>query len=111
MKVPDTISLHEHGKPYVVWQALEGGVKTIIESQTFRQKRLLLRSERGRVTRSGNIFGCDKEGFRSLVFTRFKHYRIYLDLLITELQSRFESWPEWLVHSEKALNFTNDLDY
>ena len=38
-------------------------------------------------------------------------YRIYLVLLITELQSRFEPWTEWLVHSEKALNFTNDLDY
>lgn len=111
LKVPALVPLHESGTKYVVWQALDSGVKGIIESQSFQHVRLLLRSERGRVTRSGTVFGCDKEGFRSIVLQRFKLYRIYLDLLIAELRSRFEPWPEWLELSERALNFSNALEF
>ena len=57
------------------------------------------------------MFGCEKEGFRSVVLHKYKEYRIYIDLLIAELQSRFEPWPEWIVLSERALNFTNDSEY
>ena len=32
-------------------------------------------------------------------------------MITTELQTRFEPWPEWLVLSERALNFTNDFEY
>ena len=56
-------------------------------------------------------FGCDKEGFRSIILQRFKNYRIYLDLLISELCNRFEPWPEWVVLSEKCFNFMNNYEF
>ena len=113
LKVPDAIHLEktEHHKAYVVWKTFENSVKTIKESQSFENIRLLLQSERGRVTRSGSSFGCDKEGFESIIIHKFKGYRIYLDLLISELQNRFEPWPEWVILCEKCLNFENDLEF
>lgn len=53
LKVPDVIHLEKtkHHKAYVVWSTFEDGVKTIKESQSFENIRLLLQSERGRVTR------------------------------------------------------------
>ena len=33
---------------------------------------------------------------------------IYQDLLISELCNRFDPWQEWVVLSEKCLNFMND---
>ena len=71
----------------------------------------MLRSDRGRVTRSGSSFGCEKEGIRSIILHRFKAYRIYLDLVISELINRFEPWPEWVVLGEKCFNFINDSDF
>ena len=112
-KTPEFITLHktEHNKEYVVWEALDNGVKNIIESQSFNNIPLLVRSDRGRVTRSGSSFGCDKEGFRSIILKKFKGYRIYLDLVISELCNRFEPWPKWLVLSEKCLNFMNSWEF
>ena len=114
-KIPEFIHLHqtEQSKSYVVWQALDKGIKSIIESQSFENTSLLLRSERGRVTRSrsGTTFGCDKEGFRSIILQRFKGYRIYLDLVIAELHNRFDPWPEWVVLSERSLNFANTCEF
>ena len=113
LKTPEFIHLHqtEHNKEYVVWQALDNGIKCITESQSFNNIHLLLRSDRGRVTRSGTSFGCDKEGLRSIILQRFKGYRVYLDLIISELCNRFEPWPEWLVLSEKCLNFMNNWEF
>ena len=91
LKVPQSIQINqtEHNKPYIVWQSFESSVKSIKETQCFENVELLLRSERGRVTRSRTIFACDKVDFDSIILQRFKGYRIYLDLLITELINRF----------------------
>ena len=95
-KTPEFITLHktEHYKEYVVWEALDNGVKNIIENQSFNNILLLVRSDRGRVTRSGSSFGCDKEGFLPIIRKKFKGYKIYLDLVISELCNRFEPWPK-----------------
>ena len=71
---------------------------------------MILRHD-SRVTRSSNIFDNEKEGISSVIHHKYKEYRIYIDLLIAELHERFEPWPEWLVLSERALNFANDLGY
>ena len=73
-KTPELIPLHktEHNKDYVVWQVLANGIKSITENQTFNDIPLLLRADRGRVTRSRKSFACDKEGFRAIVLQRFK---------------------------------------
>ena len=112
-KVPQPINLHqtEHGKPYNVWQSFASGVKSITESQCFEKIGLLVRSERGRVTRSGTSFGCDCEGFSAIIMQRFKAYRIYLDLLITELINRFKPWPEWVILCYNSLDFQNSLEF
>ena len=99
-----------NNKDYVVWQVLANGIKSITENQTFNDIPLLLRADRGRVTRSRKSFACDKEGFRAIILQRFKGHRIYLDLVISELCNRFEPWPEWLVLGEKCLNFMNEWE-
>ena len=42
---------------------------------------------------------------------RFKAYRIYFDLLITELINCFEPWPEWVILCYNSLNFQNSLEF
>ena len=111
LKIPETVELEktEHHKEHVVWQKLENSVKAIKDCKSFKNVRLLLPSERGRVTRSS--FGCDEEGFEGIIIQKFKGYRVYLDLLLSELQNRFEPWPEWAVLCEKCLDFENELEF
>ena len=115
-QTPEQIHLHktEHNKEYVVWKALKDGCDNIMKTQSFNDIPLLLRSDRGRVTRSsgsGSSFGCDEEGFRSIILQRFKNYRIYLDLVLSELYNRFDPWPAWVVLSEQCFNFMNDNEF
>ena len=71
-------------------------MESIIDTQNFQNVRLLVPSEKGRVTRSGAHFVSDRDRFWAIVVQRFKEYRIYLDLLNMELKNRFEPWPEWV---------------
>lgn len=110
--VPRPIHLHktEHQNSYSVWQSFGNCVNLIIETQAFQNVRLLVRTERGRVTRSGTIFCSDKEGFRSIILQKYKNYMTYIDSLIRYLEQYFEPWPEWVVLCNNSFNFRNDLE-
>ena len=109
----EPISLHktENTKMYSVWQPFGKAIQCVKENRSFEDVQLLLRSERGRVTRSGSVFGCDRDEFECVVTQRFRAYRIYLDLLISELINRFEPWPEWLMLCQNCFNFRNTLEF
>ena len=101
----------DYSKPYTAWKNFAECVESIIDTQNFQNVRLLVPSEKGRVTRSGAHFGSYRDGFRAIVMQRFKKYRIYLDLLLTELKNRFEPWPEWVELSFNAFHFQNEMDF
>ena len=108
-RIPDNVNVtNTQNQTYNVWGTFKQCVTEIIESQTFHGIRLLVPSERGRVTRSGTVFGCDKAAFKAIINNRFNAYGIYLQTLISELQNRFEPWPQWLHLSDIAFNFSTD---
>ena len=112
-QAPQPVPLPEtdYSKPYTVWNSFANYIRSVTESQCFQNIKLLLPSEIGRVTRSGTAFGCDKDGFQAIIMQRFKAYRMYLDLLITEFKNRFEPWPEWVELCHRSLYFKNDLEF
>ena len=83
----------------------------MIENQSFEGIKLLIRSVRGRVTRLGTLIGSDNEDFRSIILRKFNVYITYLDALITQLDSYFEPWPEWVIFCNDSLDFENDLEF
>ena len=88
---------------YIVWQEFEVSVNEILETQSFNNVELLLPSEKGRVTRSGSMFGYDKAAYKLLVDNKFLLYGTYLGGLATHFVSRFHPWPKWLVERHLTL--------
>ena len=111
-QIPHAICVqgNDQMKTYV-WKNFSNGVKSIIESHTFQNVRLLTRSERGRVTRSGNIFGCDRGSYDTILHQKYRSYAIYLLSFIKQLEYRFEPWPAWVNLSDDAFNFQNSLEF
>ena len=110
-RIPEHIPLHtnaESKRPsYIVRQEFEVSVNEILETKSFKNVELLLPSEKGRVTRSGSMFGYDKAAYKLLVDNKFLLYGTYLGGLATQFVSRFHPWPKWLISCGEAFSFNN----
>ena len=110
-KIPEPIHLHksENAQSYSVWKEFGDSIDSILNTLSYENVRLLCPAERGRVTRSGTMFSYDREGFKSIIFSRYAKYQSYLDTLIKRLELRFEPWPAWVGLCKNAFDFTYDL--
>ena len=86
-KVPKVVYFHKTEKleSYSVRHNFGIHVDSVIETQSFGNAKLLVRSERGRVTRSRDLqnISKDKEGFRSIICKKYKGLFAYIDTLIS----------------------------
>ena len=87
-------------KKCTVWGNFNQNISKIIDVQTYKNVRLLLPSELGRVTRSRTVYGCDREGYQNLVKARYKDLSKFLRSFIKEMENRFEPWPDWIILCE-----------
>ena len=94
-ETPSAISIEKGNavKQYTIWGDFKQNIIKITDDQTYKNVRLLVPSERGRVTRSGTIYGCDK-GYKKFVKVKFKDFAKFLQSFIKELENRFEPWPQ-----------------
>ena len=89
-KPPKTIKIvFPSSKTLNCWEFFQLSTNKICESQTFKGVPLLLPGEKGRVTRSGTVYGYDKQAYMVLVHNRFQKYTDYLGELIDSLKQRF----------------------
>ena len=79
---------------YDVCKFSKENLNEIISSQKFKGIKLLVPSERGRVTRSGTNFSGDKDAYKTLIYGRFNKYVKYLEIVLADLIDRFEPWRE-----------------
>ena len=107
--VIETINPVGRHKKFQLWFDFSSCAKNAVEMQTFHDFKLLLPSERGRVSRSRTAFArqiSDYEDIKTHCFTKFGKY---LDNLIYQLQIRFLPWPQWLIQCNNCFNFCSDV--
>ena len=98
-----------NSQTYTVWELFGTSIRGICNTQTFHDVSLLVPGDRGRVTRSGQPYGYDKDAFTALVHSRFQKYEKYLVELLASLRQRYEPWPKWLLMSDDCFNFAKEL--
>ena len=85
-------------------------VNEILETQKVKGVKLLLPSERSRVTPRGTRMGNDESAYRTLFVIKLKVYGKYPHELVNHFVLRFHAWPKWLLLcNETFFNFENDL--
>ena len=97
-------------KSYRLWHDFDLCVKNIRKDQTFQDVKLLLPSERGRITCSGTVFACERDSYNKLIDKSFESYSNYIELLISNLQCRFTPWPVWVTLANDCFNFSFQKD-
>ena len=88
-----------------MWDTLRNANSDILEKQEFQGIKLLLPSEKGRVTRRGTRIGCDESAYRKLFEQKLIVYGNYLHNLSEQFVFRFHPWPQWLILCNEAFNF------
>ena len=77
-------------KSYRLWHDFDLCVKNIRKDQAFQDVKLLLPSERGRITRtSSTVFACERDSYNKLIDKSFESYSNYIELLTSNLQCHF----------------------
>ena len=94
-------------KSYRLWHDFDICVKNIKNDQTFQGFKLLLPSERGRVTRSGTAFACERDSYKKLIDKSFESSSQYIELLTSKLKCRFTPWPIWVTLTNDCFNFAS----
>ena len=62
-------------------------------------------NERGRVTRSSNVLGCEPASYLQITKSCFTKYSEYIELLLFYLHCRLVPWPKWLTLCNTCFNF------
>ena len=93
-----------------MWHDFDACVKIIRKDQTFQDFKLLLPSERGRITRSGTVFARERDSYIKLIDKSFESYSNYIELLTSNLQCRFTPWPFWVTLANDCFNFAFQKD-
>ena len=105
-KAPKSETLQSpHRKPFQLWQDFNDCTDILLKEQTFSSFKVLLPSERGRVTRSGSVFDCDPGSYSQLVKSCFVKYSNYIEILLFNLHCRFVPWSYWVFSCNSYFNF------
>ena len=109
--VPQVERLEPTGKhqSFQLWTDFETGTEKLLSDQTFHGFKLLLPSERGRVTRSESSFGCEPAGYLALVSKFAETSFYYIDALTFNLAHRLLPWPQWVRLSDDCFNFCSEM--
>ena len=109
--VPQVEMLEPTGKhqSFQLWSDFKTGTEKLLSDQTFHGFKLLLPSERGRVSRSESSFGCEPAGYLALVKTCFGKFANYIDVLTFNLAHRLVPWPQWVRLSDDCFNFCSEM--
>ena len=95
-------------KSHRLWHDFETCVKNIRSDKKFQGSKLLLPSERGRITRSGTVFACERDSYVKLIDKSFESYSQYIELLSSKLKCRFTPWPVWVTLVNDCFNFSSE---
>ena len=103
-----------HHKAFNLWEDFKVCVDRVLHDQTFHGFKLLLPSERGRVTRlvtrSNSVFGCEPVEYVGIVKSLFSKFSKYIEVLLFNLHCCFVPWPEWITLCDDSFNFKNSVE-
>ena len=109
--VPQVERLELTGKhqSFQLWSDFKTGTEKLLSDQTFHGFKLLLTSERRRVTRSESSFGSEPSGYPALVETCFGKFANYIDVLTFNLAYRLVPWSQWVRLSDDCFNLCSEM--
>ena len=101
----ETLEKTLHHDAFNLWEDFKTCTETLLNDQTFCGFKILLTNERGRVTRSSNVLGCEPASYLQITKSCFTKYSEYIELLLFHLHCRLVPWPKWLTLCNTCFNF------